>query len=184
MLYPYHHELPKRPTAPIPKNFDCKDPKGKKSDKKKTLDSCYNFMDKKNMSRRKCTCGPSNTSITPRRIVLNGCGPSQMGEPNSVLNQYLHKQTVACCVVHDGCMAQIVDTGVCANEFSTCLNKVPDYSLVGIFWRNVLSHMVQTSSSTFLAPPSEFTCTPIQKPKLKTLQPMHQHEVWSLLRKK
>ena len=184
MLFPYHHELPKRPTVPIPKNSDCKDPKGKKSENKKNLVSCYNYMDKKNMIQRRCTCGPSNTSITPRRIVLNGCGPSEMGETNTLANQFLHKQTIACCMVHDGCMAQVVDSGVCANEFSKCLDKVPDYSLIGKFRRNVLAHWVQTSSSTFLKPPSEYTCTPIQKPKLKTMQTMHQHEVWSLLRKK
>ena len=169
-MYPYN-QLHKRLT-------------GKKSDKKKTLVSCYNYMDKKNMIQRRCTCGPSNTSISARRIVYNGCGPSAMGQKQTVANQFLHKQTVVCCMVHDGCMGQIVDTGVWANEFSTCLNKVPDYSLVGKFRRNVLAHMVQTSSSTFLKQPSEYTCTPIQKPKLKTMQTMYQHEVWSLLRKK
>ena len=186
-----HHPPPRASRASLTykKNVipDCNDLKGKNHNKcrrGRDVLSCHNYMDKNQHIQRKCTCGPSNTTIGLPNFGINGCGPRELGRTDSSANQFLHKDTVKCCDQHDICMSRLVDSGPCARRFNTCLKKVQDFSMLGMFKRNMMGWMVRTSSYTFLPPIQKFRCYRIDKPKLNTLQLKYQQELFNLQRGK
>ena len=174
---------------------DCKDLKGEKENffnkfmpednkcrRGRDVLSCYSYMDKNLYIQKKCTCGPSNTMIGLPNFVINGCGPKTMGATDTSANQFLHKDTIKCCNHHDICMGRLVDSGPCARRFTTCLKKVQDYTMLGMFRRNMMDWMVRTGSYFFIKKADNYNCYRIDKPKLKTLQLKHQQELFNMLR--
>jgi len=153
---------------PMTKHVACENVRGAKHDrcwKRNDLISCHLYMDRKNMIQKKCSCGHKNKPtgfpkfITMPNFVVNGCGPRGMG-PDSAANKFLLPQTVSCCNAHDLCMNdKIVDSGVCAEEFTQCLKHVPDFSTMGVFRRNLLDHMVKTSSYKFVKDAADYNCS-------------------------
>ena len=181
------------PTTNNRKTFDrkkpvkCEDVKGTKHDKcwkGRDLISCNYYLDKNMMVQRKCSCGPINKSVQFPNFVINGCGPMSVGRGigKNPFNSLVSFQEITCCNKHDRCMNQIVDSGVCAEEFTKCLRSINDYSMLGSFKRNVMVHFVRTSSYDQIVSPAEHKCYRIHKPRLASLQPMHQHELWSIVR--
>lgn len=141
--------------------------------KKGDLISCSSYMDKNNMIQRKCKCQASR-EIQSSVITINGCGDKM------TFNSFLKPKTISCCNLHDICMSKVVDSGVCANEFSACLKKVQDFTIFGIFKRNMMDHAVRTSSYQFILRPQGYSCHPIEATRLKTLQSKEQQRLWSL----
>lgn len=142
--------------------------------------SCFMYFDHlTNMIQRRCLCEP-NFRIASRNPTINGCGPHSFGE-NNFMTQLLDKNTTKCCSQHDQCFNNLVDTGKCSHYFSQCLAKIPDYSPIGVFTRNLFDHFVKTGSNQLLHDPYRYVCKPIAKPRLNTLQQTAQQERWELL---
>ena len=142
--------------------------------------NCFMYYDHRTKTlQRRCTCSLNDQILdsTPP----NGCGPQSWmkSESDNLLSGLFDKGTNQCCALHDRCFAFAADSGLCAQQFSECLAKVPNYSPFAVFKRGVLDHFVKTSSYQFL-PENNYKCNPIERPKLNTMQKKAQQDVFNL----
>lgn len=132
-----------------------------------------------NTFQRRCKCNPNYQILdsTPP----NGCGPTSWikTKSNNFMSGLFDSATSKCCFLHDRCFAIAADTGLCSQQFSECLVKVPKYNPLEVFKRGVLDHLVRTSSYKFLDE-TRHVCKPVELPALNTMQKKTQQDMFSL----
>ena len=105
--------------------------------------TCFMYYDHRtNTIQRRCTCSLNDQILDP--TPPNGCGPtSWMKSDNNFLSDMFDTGTTKCCFLHDRCFGVVGDSGLCAQQFSECLAKVPNYTPIGVFRRGVVDHLVK-----------------------------------------